>query len=117
MYTHPTLIKQSRAEGKKYFIIIDSEPGKVTLKSMRFLRWLPPLLKARVHLHFQNEIDVSQNKIVYIGNINAMIKPRVSDDQPRAGSMFPLVDQAVAGFSNGTFEVEVSDNMRRILRN
>ena len=33
--------------------------------------------------------------------------PLVCDDQPRADSMFPFFDLAVAGFSNATFELIV----------
>jgi hypothetical protein len=32
------------------------------------------------------------------------------DSRPRAGSVIPLIDQSVTGFSSGTFVVEVSEN-------
>jgi hypothetical protein len=34
----------------------------------------------------------------------------MNDEEHRAGGVLPLIDQAVAGFSDGTFDVVFSDN-------
>ena len=52
---------------------------------------------------------LSKFSFVYIGNIKASVIPR-KEGQPRAGSVIPLIDQAVTGFSSGTFVVDLSDN-------
>ncbi|HEY8568161.1 hypothetical protein [Microbulbifer sp.] len=108
-FTKPTLIADLDAGGKEYFISMEVEPGKAKLKVARFMRQIPLLLNAMADLPFEYEIDVPANEVVYIGNITAVIKPR-EDEEPRAGLVIPLIDQAVAGFSNGTFEVVISDN-------
>ncbi|MBN8429485.1 hypothetical protein JF535_01350 [Microbulbifer salipaludis] len=108
-FTQPTLIADLDKGGKEYFISMAVEPGKATLKLARFMRQVPLLLNAMADLPFEYEIDVPENQVVYIGNINAIIKPR-QDEEPRAGLVIPLIDQAVAGFSNGTFEVSITDN-------
>lgn len=108
-FTQPTLIADMDERGKEYFISMQAEPGKATLKLARFLRQIPLLLNAMADLPFEYEIEVPANQVVYIGNINAVIKPR-GEDQPRAGLVIPLIDQAVAGFSNGTFDVQITDN-------
>ncbi len=108
-FTKPTLVADLDKGGKEYFISMAVEPGKAKLKLARFMRQVPLLLNAMADLPFEYEIDVPANQVVYIGNINAIIKPR-EDDQPRAGQVIPLIDQAVAGFSNGTFEVSITDN-------
>ena len=39
-----------------------------------------------------------------------MNRKRQDDNELRAGPVIPLIDQAVAGFSGGTFEVKIFDN-------
>ncbi|GAB2515916.1 hypothetical protein [Microbulbifer agarilyticus] len=108
-FTKPTLIADLDKGGKEYFISMDVAPGKATIKLARFMRQVPLLLNAMADLPFEYEIDVPANEVVYVGNITATIKPR-EGDAPRAGAVIPLIDQAVAGFSNGTFEVSITDN-------
>ena len=50
----------------------------------------------------------SEGGVYYLGSIRAVIRER-KDSEFRAGPMIPLIDQAIAGGSTGTFEVEVSD--------
>ncbi len=50
------------------------------------------------------------NKIVYGGSIRMVNRERDKElDEPRAGSMFPLIDQAAAGFHKGTFDFFIRD--------
>ena len=115
VFANPTLLSESREEGKDYFFSIDSAPGKANIKTINFFRQVPLLVMAMAQLQLETEIEVPENKIVYLGNIDASIKPR-QEGQPRAGSVIPLIDQAVAGFSNGAFEVTVSDNSEEDLK-
>ncbi len=54
------------------------------------------------------EVTIPPNAVVYLGRINALMRPRV-DDEFRAGSVIPLIDQAAAGVSGCTFDVSVVD--------
>ena len=54
------------------------------------------------------DIDVPANSIVYMGRLEAVLRPRQGGEF-RAGSIIPLVDQAVTGVSGGTFDVVVRD--------
>jgi len=54
------------------------------------------------------EFEVPPQSVVYLGRISAHLRER-KDDEFRAGSMVPLIDQAVLGISNGTFDVKISD--------
>jgi hypothetical protein len=53
-------------------------------------------------------ITVQKNAIVYIGEINALLRPR-KENEFRAGSVVPLIDQAVTGVSSGTFDIEIKN--------
>jgi hypothetical protein len=67
------------------------------------------LINGLAEIQFKQEITFPEKGIVYIGNIDATIVPR-QEEQHRAGPVIPLIDQAVTGFSSGTFIVEVTDN-------
>ena len=91
----------------KFLLSAFLDPGKYKLESIigranafPFIGyfWLPVL----------QEIEVPENSVVYLGNINAKLRPRVGDEF-RAGSVIPLVDQSATGISGSTFDVEISD--------
>jgi hypothetical protein len=52
--------------------------------------------------------QIPPGKAVYLGRIEAVRRER-KGDEPRAGSIIPLIDQAVTGFSGGTFDVRIVD--------
>lgn len=104
----PTLLSDTE-NGKEYFVSMDVAPGKTKLNFMQFTRSIPMVLMANAFARLDYEIDVPSNKIVYLGNINAVIVPRTDDSQPRAGAVIPLIDQSVAGFSSGTFKIDITD--------
>jgi hypothetical protein len=54
------------------------------------------------------DLKVPATGVYYLGHITATIRERKGDEF-RAGPPIPLIDQAVAGFSGGTFDIEVSD--------
>jgi hypothetical protein len=51
---------------------------------------------------------VEPGRAVYVGRVEAVRRER-KGDEPRAGGVIPLIDQAVTGFSGGTFDVKVVD--------
>jgi hypothetical protein len=108
-YAEPTLLSESPEIGREYFVSMDVAPGKTKLNSMFFVRSVPMLLMATAYANLDYEINVPSNKVVYLGNITALIVPRTDDSQPRAGSVIPLIDQSVAGFSSGTFKIDITD--------
>lgn len=115
-FTEPTLISDNGEQGKDYLVSLAVKPGKVRLNYTRFLRSVPLLLMATADMPLDQEVEVPANAIVYLGNINAVIVPRTNDDQPRAGALVPLIDQSVAGFSDGTFKIEISDQYDQDLK-
>jgi len=78
------------------------------LSFMRFMRKAFPIVGTAEFIVGQ-EIEFPQSGIVYIGNINAVIETR-KEGEPRAGSLIPLIDQSITGFSSGTFKINITDN-------
>ena len=50
-----------------------------------------------------------QRPASYLGRAEAVNRERRSDQELRAGSLFPVIDQRIAGFANGTFDLVVRD--------
>jgi len=62
-------------------------------------------------LPINQKINIKANSIVYLGKINAVIRKSNNDYEVRAGSTgHTIIGQALAGFSDGTFDVEFKDN-------
>jgi len=107
-YIKPTRTSKTPNVGKEFLFSLASEPGNAELNFMRFFsRSL--LINGTGEIQFKQELNFPESGIAYIGNIDATIVAR-QPGEPRAGSVVPLIDQAVTGFSNGTFVVKVTDN-------
>lgn len=64
-------------------------------------------------LPLDSSITVPAQSVVYLGRLEARIRKR-EDGEFRAGGALPLIDQAVSGYSNGTFDVTVVNDLDRI---
>lgn len=54
------------------------------------------------------KVSIPNNAVVYLGRVDALLRPR-KDDEFRAGSVVPLIDQSVTGISGGTFDITIVD--------
>jgi len=54
------------------------------------------------------DLNVKPNSVTYIGRITAKLRKRVGNEF-RAGPVAPLIDQAIAGMSNGTWDISIDD--------
>ena len=50
----------------------------------------------------------AEGGVYYLGSVKAVIRER-KDGEFRAGPLIPLIDQAFAGASGGTFDIEIAD--------
>jgi hypothetical protein len=54
------------------------------------------------------DFNLQPGTVVYMGRVTATLRPRQGDEF-RAGPVIPLIDQAVAGMSGGTWDVSMDD--------
>ncbi len=107
----PTLIKDGQKAGKEYFASFEADAGKVRVDSISFRHFVPLLVNAWAFAKLDATVDVPPNKVLYLGTIDAVIVPRDgNEDKPRAGAIIPLLDQAIAGFGNGSWVIKVTDD-------
>ncbi len=91
----------------EYLVSVDLSPGiyrvgKIAGSSTSFL----------FHGSFAFPVGASfelpPDSVVYLGHIN-MVNRKRNKGEKRSGSIFPLVDQGVSGYGDGTFDITISD--------
>ncbi len=98
----------SHEEGNTYLIRMELAPGQYVIRGLALDSPHFPILGAYfAPLH--ETFTVSAPGVYYLGHVQATVRER-SGDEFKAGPSIPLLDQAVAGASGGTFDVEVGDH-------
>jgi len=53
--------------------------------------------------------EIKPNSISYLGHLDITLREKKNNAEISAGSDTPFIDQSIAGFSSGTFDVVVED--------
>lgn len=93
-------------EGNTYLLRMELPPGSYELVGLTCTSSGFPRGFFFAPLH--ETLTVSEPGVFYLGHVDATVRERTGKEY-KAGPMLPLLDQAVAGASGGTFDVEVSD--------
>jgi hypothetical protein len=110
----PAAAAASAPAGGTWLVRLALEPGRYTLRSLAALgRAFPAIGHFSVPLHAPLQVAAGGG-VHYLGAIDATVRERVGDEF-RAGPVIPLLDQALAGASGGTFDVVISDRYDRDL--
>lgn len=95
----------------RHMVRLELEPGQYQLRGVLATASAFPFT-ASYYLPLLLPLNVSdsatQGRVVYLGNVNATVRERQGDEF-KAGPSIPLLDQAAAGASGGTFEVRITD--------
>ena len=93
--------------GNSYLIRMQLPPGEYVIQGVTCLnRQFPVIASFFVPLH--EKLAVTGSGFYYLGHVDGTVRERVGNEF-RAGSVIPLIDQAAAGASGGTFDVVISD--------
>ena len=98
----------SDSPARHYLIRIPIEPGRYQLVGINGAAGVFPI-HGVFFLPLHYDIEVKPGAVEYLGHIDAAVVDR-KDGELRAGPLLPLIDQAAAGFSGGTWTVTVSDS-------
>jgi hypothetical protein len=83
------------------------EPGQYRLMAvMGFARAFP--ISALFQVPLVTDFNVQPRSITYLGRVSATLRSRKSGEF-RAGPLFPLIDQSVAGMSTSTWDVTIEN--------
>jgi hypothetical protein len=95
--------------GSTYFLRMQLDPGRYEIRGLTSLTRSFPITAmffAPVHA----SVEASGPGVFYLGHVTATVRERQGNEF-KAGPSVPLIDQAVAGASGGTFDIEISDRL------
>ena len=91
----------------EYLVSVDAKPGKHSINDL-----LGSSSHGIIFGSFLFPVDATfvlqPNTITYIGHVEIVNRER-KDGEPRSGSLFPLIDQAMSGYSGGTYDIAITD--------
>ena len=98
--------KRVKNEYVQYLVSVDLAPGEYSVGDVRgnasaFL--ISGNFKFPINAHFKLTSGIN-----YLGHVT-MVNRQRKEGEERSGGLFPLIDQATCGFSNGTFDITVTD--------
>jgi len=106
--------RRTSDKSNEYLISMALTPGKYRLRyiaaAMTELKVdLPYAPRGWCFIPVYAEFEVRPARIAYLGRIEATNRHRKDNSELRSGPIAPLLQQAVMGISDGTFEVKVAD--------
>lgn len=98
-------------KSNRYLLRMAMNPGDYVVRGIGAQsRTFPVIASCFAPIHA--DVKARNSSVYYLGHIEATIRERKGDEF-RAGPVIPLVDQAAAGFSTGTFDVKITDQFAK----
>ncbi len=101
-------------EFNEYLISFQLPPGRYMIEEVRGSSGVFPFT-GNFYFPVNIEFVLEPNAITYFGHIE-MVNRKRKDGEIWSGDLLPLLDQAVTGFSGGTFDVTIVDNYEKDLK-
>lgn len=100
--------------GNKYVFRMTLKNGKYKIVGITGFSGTFPV-RGMFFMPLHSEIEIIDSSVLYLGKVRGKVRER-KENEFRAGPVIPLIDQAVTGFSGGTFDVDVIDNYEEDLK-
>jgi hypothetical protein len=97
----------SASTANSYLLRLELDVGRYEIRGLTSMARSFPV-NGFFFAPLHSPIDVRERGVFYIGHVTATVRERQGDEF-KAGPSIPLVDQAIAGASGGTFDVEITD--------
>lgn len=101
-------ISEVKGLGKEFLVSFQVRPGIYTIEEI-FARSFSFPVVGWFEMPINYRVSIPANSVVYLGHLDSIIVDKTASDLP-AGPLVPLLDQAVAGASTGTFKIKIEDN-------
>ncbi|MCX6979244.1 MAG: hypothetical protein NTV08_00600 [Verrucomicrobia bacterium] len=107
VFIEPKLYRHGKNEYNEYLISVELPPGDCSLKKVEGWANCLPVIYASFRFPVGARFALGGG-VTYLGHVTMTNRKRTGGEE-RAGSIFPLIDQAVSGFAGGTFDITVTD--------
>jgi hypothetical protein len=101
--------KSEKDRCNEFLLSFGLESGTYNLHWVGTTYEIPLLVSGFGNIPLYIKIDIKPNSLSYLGRLDVVLREKKNDSEKRAGSVIPLIDQSVPGFSTGTFDVVVED--------
>jgi hypothetical protein len=99
--------ENDKETGNSYLLRLPLPSGQYELVGLTSLSQRFPI-NGTFFTPLHHKLDVKAGGVYYLGHVNATVRERQGNEF-KAGVSIPLIDQAVAGASTGTWDVEIVD--------
>jgi hypothetical protein len=101
--------KREKKHFNEYLLSYELESGTFNIDGFYTTYQIPALISGFGFAKLNLKTEIKPNSISYLGHLDIILREKKSDAEIRAGSAIPFIDQSIAGFSSGTFDVVVED--------
>jgi ketosteroid isomerase-like protein len=101
--------KREKNSFNEYLLSYELESGTFNLDGFYTTYRIPTLISGFGFAKLNLITEIKPNSISYLGHLNIILREKRSDAEMMAGGAIPYIDQSIAGFSSGTFDVVVED--------
>ena len=96
-------------QGNRYLLRFELPPGEYVIRGFTGFSGIFPV-RGTFFAPLHADVRSTVPGVYYLGHVSAVMRERKGDEF-RAGPPIPLIDQAVTGFSLGTFDIVVEDRL------
>jgi len=111
VYRAPKPIHSVAKDYNEYILSMRVAGGSRTLKSFTVVCGIPIIIQASSSIPMNTTANVEAGHVYYLGQVEADMNPLKEGEQRAA--IFPLVDAAVVGYSQGSWGVTIRDNYQQ----
>jgi hypothetical protein len=101
--------KKEKDYFNEYLINHELESGTYNIDGLYMTYRIPTLTFSIGFAKLNLKTEIKPNSISYLGHLDIILREKKSDAEISAGGDIPYIDQSIAGFSSGTFDVVVED--------
>lgn len=98
----------SAAAGNSYLLRLQLDAGKYEIRGLTSLARSFPI-NGFFFAPLHSSLEATEPGVYYLGHITATVRER-KENEFKAGPSIPLIDQAIAGASGGSFDIEIKDD-------
>jgi hypothetical protein len=102
-----TIASESEKEQTTYLVRFTAESSPHTILGFNAMASAFPV-HGFYFTPLHSSVPTATGGVYYLGAVKAIVRER-KENEFRAGPVIPLIDQAVAGASSGSFDVEITD--------
>jgi ketosteroid isomerase-like protein len=101
--------KREKNYFNEYLLRYELESGTYNIDGLYTTYRIPTLTFGIGFAKLNLTTEIKPNSISYLGHLDIVLREKKNNAEISAGSAIPFIDQYLAGFSSGTFDVVVED--------